>query len=136
MVAPSNPPVWEDRKIQEWLLLLLRFAVTRETVDRSATLSMADELDSLGMRWRPGGPRFFAKTSHEVCEAILAGGNRHTAILRKHAARIEHPRLRRTFEAAVGLTSERSPNLRANSRKPLNPDLWRGLTKRYGGNPL
>jgi hypothetical protein len=67
---------------------------------------------------------------------FLAGGNRHNAVLRKHAARIEHPRLRLAFEAAAGLASEHGSNERANSKKPLNPDLWRGLTKRYGGNPL
>ena len=136
MVASSKSHSWEDRKIQEWLLLLLRFAVTRETTDRSSALAMADELDSLGMRWRPGGPRFFVKTSQELCEAIHTVGNQHIAVLRKHAARIEHPRLRRAFEAAAGLTTEQSPNRPVNSAKPRNLDLWRGLAKRRGGNPL
>jgi hypothetical protein len=35
-------------EVASWLLLLLRYAVTREPSDRSAALAMADELDSLG----------------------------------------------------------------------------------------
>src|SRR5262249_12595122 len=76
------------RRLHEWLLLLLRFAVTRDPADRSAALAMADELDSLGMRWRPAGPRFFLQTSDEVCDAVLASGEWRMAALRKHAARI------------------------------------------------
>ena len=66
---------WRGRKLQEWLLLLLRYAVTREPSDRSAALAMADELDSLGGQWRPGAPRFFLKTGAEVCSAIAAAND-------------------------------------------------------------
>jgi hypothetical protein len=60
MAAAIGSHDWRDRKVREWLLLLLRFAVTRELSDQSAALTSADELDSLGVRWRPTGPIFFS----------------------------------------------------------------------------
>jgi hypothetical protein len=105
-----------DRKVREWLLLLLRFAVTREPADSAAALAVADELDSLGVRRKRRAPSFFLRTSNEVCEAILAVGDGHdvsdgddNAVLRRHVARIEDPRLRRAFEAAVGLRQTSEP---------------------------
>ena len=72
MIGEFGSHDWRGRKRQEWLLLLLRYAVTRELSDRSAAFAMADELDSLGGQWRPAAPRFFLKTSQEVCSAIPA----------------------------------------------------------------
>jgi hypothetical protein len=115
---------WRDRKLQDWLLLLLRFAVTQDPADHLAVLALADELDALGLRWRPGGPSFFARTSHEVCEAILAGSNRNNdAILYKHASRIDDPRLRHAFRAAVGL----QPTSEFRRQSKRDSDLFRGL---------
>src|SRR5262245_20964711 len=131
---------WRDRKLREWLLLLLRFAITLETSDQSAAFSLADELDSLGLRWRPAAPRFFLRTTREVCEAIVEGWH-DSAVLREHLARIDDPRLRRAFRAALGLdrTSEpqrREPrkdtrigNLRGARNGNLS-DLWKGLPER------
>jgi hypothetical protein len=103
MVGETGSHDWRDRQVREWLLLLLRFAITREQSDRSAVLAMADELDSLGARWRPNAPQFFHKTSREVCNAILqvAEGHSHPVLL-KHCLRIDDPRLRRAFRAATG----------------------------------
>ena len=123
---------WRDRKVREWLLLLLRFAVTREPSDQSAALAMADELDSLGLRWRPAAPSFFLRTSHEVCRAILAvnDGN-NNAVLKMHAARIADPRLRRAFLAAVGFQPTSAPQQEgAKSKKRNAPNLWKGLPKK------
>ena len=128
MVAEFGSHDWRDRKVREWLLLLLRFAITREPSHQWAALAMADELDSVGMRWRPAAPHFFLRTSGEVCEAIHAGGDgHHQAVLRTHAARIDDPRLKQAFCAAVGLppTSERPR--RGAKGKGRKPDLWRGL---------
>jgi hypothetical protein len=125
MVADSND--WRERRVREWLLLLLRFAVTRDQTDRFAALAMAEELDSLGARWRPAAPRFFERTSIDVCEAIVASDEGHSRVLRRHLARIDDPRLRQAFAAAVGgrrLTARprgRAPALRRNQ------DLWKGL---------
>lgn len=77
MIPEFGSHDWQGRKLQEWLLLLLRYAVTRGLLDRSAALAMADELDSLGGQWRPAAPRFFLKTSEEVCSAILTISDGH-----------------------------------------------------------
>ncbi|MBX9846612.1 MAG: hypothetical protein K2Z80_32865 [Xanthobacteraceae bacterium] len=117
------------RRLHEWLFLLLRYAITRDPPDRAAVLAMADELDSLGVRWRPAAPQFFLQTSHEVCDAILASGDRRTAALRKHAARIEHVRLRRAFLAAIDIPL-RSDAPEETTGRASREHLWLGLAKR------
>lgn len=120
---------WRDRKLQEWLLLLLRYAVTREPSDRSAALAMADEIDSLGGQWRPAAPRFFLRTSNEVCTATVSSGDEHSkAILRRHIARIQDTRMRQAFEAAVGrpLAAELPPRS-ARGKSQTGQNLWKGL---------
>ncbi len=132
MVAQFSSPDWRDRKVQEWLLLLLRFAVTRDPGDRAAALAMADELDSLGGRWDRTAPRFFLRTSNEICAAILAVGDGHNnAVLRRHAARIDDPRLKQAFQAAVGLRPRSEPPQQSTKGKGRkNRDLWDGLPKK------
>jgi len=122
LVGDRGANDWRDRKLREWLLLLLRFAVTREAADRWAVLVMADELDSLGMRWRPAAPSFFVRTSNEICDAILTDHDaRSHALLRRHVARIDDPRLRRAFRAAV--------DLQQPEQQIFGSALWRGLRK-------
>jgi hypothetical protein len=132
MTAAFSSHDWRDRKVREWLLLLLRFAVTREPSDRSAALAAADELDSLGARWRPAAPSFFLRTSNEVCAAILAVSDRHTnAVIQRHIARIDDPRLRRAFQAAVGLRPTAEPRRQdTRSKQRKNRDLWEGLARK------
>ena len=129
MVAALRSHDGRDLRVREWLLLLLRFAVTREPSDRCAALAMADELDSLGARWRPAGPTFFLRTSNEVCEAIPTANDRHGyAVLRKHAARMDEPRLRRAFEAAVGIQQASEPQQQGTTgKRRTDRDLWKGL---------
>ena len=129
MVAEFGSHDWCDRKIREWLLLLLRFAVTQEATDQGAALVVADELDSLGVDSKRAKPSFFVKTSIEVSKAILAvGDGTNNAVLRRHLARIDDPRLRRAFRAAIGL-QERSeaPEGSAEGKGQKYPDLWKGL---------
>jgi hypothetical protein len=115
---------WAERKVREWLLLLLRFAITRELEDQMAAYAMADEIDALGLHWRPSGPRFFLRTSHEICAAIVEPATqRRTAILRRHALRIDDVRLREAFEAAVRVHTSAGRVKRMDLRR----DLWRGL---------
>ena len=122
----GGAPDWRDRKIREWLLLLLRFAVTRERADRSAVLALADELDAIGSWWRPAAPSFFRRTSREVCAAIDTAGSAPSAVvLHRHHARIDDPRLRQAFAAAVGLNL--LPQRRVTKSKRKHPDLWKGL---------
>jgi hypothetical protein len=113
---------WEAKKVREWLLLLLRFAITQEPADRSVALAMANELDSFGMRWRPTAPRFFEKTTGEVCHAIQVENDR---ILCRHLSRIDDPRLRRAFEAAVGLPRPRESQPKSKKNRKRKADLWR-----------
>ena len=122
---------WRDRKLREWLLLLLRFSITRESRDHAAVLAVADELDSLSVQWRPAAPSFFLRTSNEVCDAICAPDEGYsTAHLRKHIARIDDPRLRQAFRAAVGLeqTSEQQEKIAQNQRR-IYRALGNGLLK-------
>jgi hypothetical protein len=108
-----------ERKLQQWQLRLLCFAVTRDPDDRAAAFSFAAELDALG---RDGyrGFSFFFRTSREVCDAILASGHqRSEATLRRHASRIEDPQLEARFSlcrrtsrdstAAAATVQRRSP---------------------------
>ena len=68
----SDPQDWAARQVREWLLLILRFAVTTDPKDLSATLALADEIDARGLEWRPSAPSFFRRTSNDVCRAITA----------------------------------------------------------------
>ena len=116
---------------------MLRYAVTREPSDRSAALAMADELDALGGSWRPVAPRFFLRTSQEVCGAIVSFGDAHSnAVLRRHAMRIQHTRMRRTFQAAIGQEWILQQGDGINKRRK-DEDLWKGLpAKRNVMRPL
>src|SRR5262249_44071720 len=116
-------PDWGARQVREWLLLLLRFAVTSDPKDQSAALALADEIDALGLQWRPSAPTFFRRTPSEVCEAITALDDpKRMAVLKRHLARIENPALRRAFQAAVNL-EERS----IGSAQEKRPSLWSAL---------
>ncbi len=117
---------WRADRIREWLLLLLRFAITRDPRDEAAALAMADEIDALGLRWRPSGPSFFRRTTAELCQAITTLDNpKRATILRSHIARIDDPRLRKAFQAAVEL-ERKSPPASAEAKRR---DLWTGLRR-------
>ncbi len=132
MDAEFGSPDWRDRKVREWLLLLLRFAVTREATDQVAALALADQLDSLGTGWRRAKPGFFVKTSIEVSNAVLAvRDGENNSVLRRHLARIDDPRLRRAFRAAVGLHDASELQEKSAQTKGRNdPDLWKGLARK------
>jgi hypothetical protein len=121
--------VWN---IREWLLSLLRFAVTREQSDHAIALSIADKLDSTGGQWWPAAPRFFIRTTDEVCAAIsVMADGRTSAVLRQHLERIDDPRLRRAFQAALGLQETHEPDWKRETRpRAKSNDLWRGLPVR------
>jgi hypothetical protein len=115
----------QQQRIRDWLLLLLRFAITRDPKDEAAAFAMADELDALGLHWRPSAPGFFLRASREVCTAIVEPtGARRTEILRKHARRIDDPRLRQAFQAAVDLYHSATRTKRLGVKRA---DLWKGL---------
>jgi hypothetical protein len=115
---------WAARQVREWLLLLLRFAITTDPKDLSATLALADEIDARGLGWRPSAPSFFRRTSNDVCKAIAALDDpKRAAILKRHLARIDNPVLKRAFRAAVNF-DERTASSQRNPR-----NLWLGLRR-------
>jgi hypothetical protein len=126
MGGPKRSRDWRADRIREWLLLLLRFAITRDPKDEAAAFAMADEIDALGLRWRPSAPSFFRRTSAEVCRAIAAPDDpKRAAVLKSHIARIDEPRLRNAFQAAVELRRKSPPaSAEAKRRK-----LWTGLRR-------
>jgi hypothetical protein len=101
---------WQTRRVKNWLLAVLRFSVTFEGEDRSDVMARADDIDRLGFVARKPEFSFFLRTSIELCDAIenLAYAGRHE-VLRRHLARIDDPRLRRAFSAAVVLEQREAP---------------------------
>jgi hypothetical protein len=131
MVLELRSPDWTEPLVREWLLLLLRFAITRQPSDRSAVCAVAEQLDSLGRQGTPSAFRFFRRTSEEVCRAIVAGDGENESIIRRHIARIEDPKLQRAFLAAVGLpTISKQVQRSTNQRRQRSRDLWKGLPSR------
>jgi len=116
---------WRARQVRDWLLLLLRFAITRDPDDQAAARRTAGEIDSLGIPHGSSTLSFFRRTTGEVCAAITAPENEpeRRAVLMKHLARIEDPRLKRAFRAALGLdqTTQQPP------ARTKRQNLWRGL---------
>lgn len=121
----NSPQDWRAARIREWLLLLLRFAITRDAKDEAAALAVADEIDALGLHWRPSAPSFFRRTCREVCRAIAVPDDpKRAALLKQHIARIDDHRLRRAFQAAV----EPDPGAPVTLKRKQQ-DLWAGLRK-------
>jgi hypothetical protein len=88
--------------IREWLLLLLRFAITRDPRDEVAALIMAREIDCLGRQLGRSAPTFFRRSSSELCKAVAGPDSpEREVVLRRHLARIEDPRIKSALQAAV-----------------------------------
>jgi hypothetical protein len=119
----------QRRKVMNWLFLLLRYAITRAENDRAAVCATAAELDSPATPCQTGHG-FFLKTSRAVCLAILEQDDpRSFAVLKQHSERIDDPRLKRCFCAAIGLAElSRVADNRARERSK-HSSLWRGLRK-------
>jgi hypothetical protein len=84
------------------------------------------------LQWRPSAPSFFRRTSREVCKMITALDDpRRATILKKHIARIDDPRLRHAFQAAVEV--EVNHWLQHWSTKSKGPQLALGPPDGKGG---
>jgi hypothetical protein len=125
---------WHARKIQDWLLAIVRFAITLEPADRQAVLAIAQEMDGLG--FLPGRSSFsyFGRTSGDLCRAIAHRNDPgRTAIMRRHLAAIGNRRLRQTTAVAIHLQGAQQTrvsearlagrNGRSNSTAPVSPGL-------------
>ena len=105
---------WQAGKVRDWLLAIVRFAVTLEHADRQTVLAIAQEMDGLG--FLPGRSAFsyFARTGRDLCRAIADRDDPgRTAILRRHLAAIGDRRLRRTTAAAFDLEGAQQARLSA-----------------------
>jgi hypothetical protein len=128
MEEPARDDV-QAMRVRNWLLAILRFAVTLEQSDRTVVMTMAGKLDGAACRLGSNGFCFFAKTSSELCGAIVDRSDPQSAnALRRHLRRIEDCRLRRALEAAIGyapaLATPDAP------RRSIREDLWKGLRQR------
>jgi hypothetical protein len=101
------PQNWQARKVDDWLLAVLRFAITLNEADRVAVLALADEMDRLGFVAERPAFGFFLRASTALCRAIVAKDDPSRApVLRRHLARIKEPRLKRAFAAALDLETQ------------------------------
>jgi hypothetical protein len=120
---------WLARKVREWLLSLLRFAITLEPTDRFAVMSCASEMDLSSFQFGRSSPGFFLRETAEVCGAVVAACTpESTLVLKRHLGRIEDPRLRRAFVAAIDrelISKAPTPLKKKRVRKRI--DLWKGL---------
>ena len=119
------------KKVRDWLLAILRYAVTLHDADRSAVLVIAEEIDKLGSHAEePPAFKFFRRTSIELCSAISdAQNSKKSAVLHLHLKRIDDGRLRRAFEAAIDEDTSPATNDADKMRKRGAQDLWKGLRR-------
>lgn len=121
----SDPSVIEEsRRIREWLLGILRFAVTLERCDRAAVMCVAAEMDRPGAGTTQSGFSYFTRTSTKLCDCIAAKYDfDKLAELRLHIEKIDDRRLRRALEGA--LFAKRNKSVRSGQSD--REYLWKGL---------
>ncbi len=125
MPIGSDPPDSHEKQLRDWMLGLLRFAITQAPQDQAAAVALAAELD---IRGGLAGLTFFQRTSRAVCHAIVVHDENGSRILRQYISRIEEPRLRNAFAAAVGFDAIAPTSNRKRAENKLRPPLlWRGL---------
>lgn len=119
-----------DDLVQDWLFLVLRYAVSREARDRQAVLDLAAKMDTLGQENNREAFRFFRNHSETLCMAIAAPdtpGRRQT--LMAHARRIGPPRLQQAFLLTCHLET-REKVVPGSGRTNDRSALWKGLQRR------
>ena len=123
---------YHAKKVNDWLLALLRYAVTLHDADKFAVLLLAEEIDKLGSAHRrSAGVQFFRRTSIELCSTIVDKPNpKRNAVLHLHLERIDDGRLGRAFAAAIEIADiyQTAPSVE-KIRKCDSQDLWEGLRR-------
>jgi hypothetical protein len=121
----SDPLVSEEsRRIREWLLGILRFAVTLEQRDRTAVMCLAAEMDRLGASTAQSGFSYFTRTSTKLCDCVVAKHDLDKlSELYFHIEKIDDGRLRRALEGALFEKRHKQ----ARSRQLDREYLWKGL---------
>lgn len=116
--------------VQDWLFLLLRYAISREARNRAEVLELAAKMDTLGGEREQETFRFFRSYSERLCVAIAAPdmpGHRETLVA--HARRIGQSPLQQAFLLIFRFESREkaiSGSVRSNNRS----ELWKGLQRR------
>jgi hypothetical protein len=129
MTDDTNAQRQDSHRIRQWLFAVLRFAISLEQTDRMAALAVAAEMDRRGSVTTGGGFTFFVRTSIKLCDAVDAKDDPDAiATLRAHLRSIEHPPLRRAFEAVLELDA--IPTQRHGAFNRSRDYLWKGLPAR------
>lgn len=127
--APVGNAADEARQaenVRDWLLAILRYAVTLEQSDRAAVTTIAQDLDGAGSRRGRTGFCFFSRTSSEFCSAIANRNDPQAAsALAHHFRLIDNLRLRRALEAAIG--DDRPTATPRVPKRSNHEGLWKGL---------
>ena len=119
-----------DHMVQDWLFLVLRYAVSREAWDRQAVLELAAKMDTLGKKRDREAFRFFRSHSEQLCAAIAASdtpGRRRMLVAR--ARRIGQRPLQQAFLLACRL-EVREKEFPGSGRTSRRSELWKGLQRR------
>jgi hypothetical protein len=107
-----EPNKWQARKLQDWLLAIVRFAITLDTADRQTVLAIAQEMDGLGSLPGRSSFSYFVRTGTDLCRAIADRDDPgRITIIRRHLAAIGDRRLRQTAAAAFDLEGARQARL-------------------------
>ena len=118
-----------EQRLNEWQLLLLRFAITHDPIDQAAAPAAARPLDEAVPRHTQAFS-YFARTTGRVCAAITSARSEDTRLtLRRFLACIDDERLKAAFVAYLDLKEEPSRAPRRAAWRDRS-DLWRGLSRR------
>ena len=120
-----------SEQLETWLHALLRYVITRREQDRGAVETIARSMDGRGSRFDVPEFDFFMRSSRRLCDAITSNDGAGRGEVEQFLERLESPRLRRAFEAALDVT--RAPMKQQDrAAPPKQPDrawLWKGLEK-------
>jgi hypothetical protein len=117
-------------KVDDWLFVILRFAITRAQADRAAIAAMAADLDRLGTGAARSEFAFFARTSAEICDLIVDDHRpERVAALGRYIGMIDNDRLRRALEAVLDFDRRATSGVRM--RMTRKEALWYGLPIRH-----
>jgi hypothetical protein len=115
----------QSRQVRDWLLSILRFALTLDPADRTAVIAKAADMDRLGSGIDPLQFTYFVRTSVEFCNRIVDQRIIDKAeVLRGYLRKIDDDRLRRSLEAALTWPKQVQP------RDRRRDNLWKGLAAR------
>jgi hypothetical protein len=100
----GKPPQFSaryERRLEEWQFLLLRFAITRDTIDRATAESAARQLDAVALA-HTASFTYFLRTTTDVCSAIADPRAQHgKLILQAFVSRVHRGAARKLNSSRV-----------------------------------